>query len=42
MRREQSQVAAYTIVEIFSHGVGFKVFFGRFVLRDLQDGNSSE
>lgn len=41
VRRKQCQVTAYTIVEIFSHGVGFKVFLGRLVLRDLQDGNIS-
>lgn len=41
VRRKQGQVTAYTIVEIFSHGVGFKVFLGRLVLRDLQDGNIS-
>lgn len=41
MRWKQGQVAAYTIMEVFSHGVGFKVFLGRLVLRDLQDGDIS-
>lgn len=41
MREKQGQVAAYTVVEIFSHGVGFKVFLGSLVLRDLQGGNVS-
>jgi len=44
MTGKHGQVAAYTIVEIFSHGAGFKVFkvfLGRLVLRDLQEGNIS-
>lgn len=41
MSRKQGQVTAYTIVEIFSHGIGFQVFLGRLVLRNLQDGNIS-
>lgn len=42
MSRKQGQVTAYTITEIFNHGIGFKVFLGRLVLRNLQDGNISE
>lgn len=41
MSRKQGQVTAYTIVEIFSHGIGFKVFLGWLVLRNLEDGNIS-
>ena len=35
MRGKQGQVAGYTIIEIFRCGVGFNIFLGRLVLRDL-------
>lgn len=41
MSRKQGQFAVFTVVEIFSHGIRFKVFLGRLVLRNLQDGNIS-